>query len=254
MNNDFEYKDLNTKQLCVDTLYQRSIDLARVNRIVNDWCDLLVNPIKVSYRDGKYFVFDGQHTVAAFKAKNKGKDCIVPCKVFYGLTWYDEADLFLKQTGDSRKVDMTAKFRTMFNMGHPDVVRMVTMAEKSGVKIDFKKAKGYYTIICLSTLFSCSKQLSDTEYAELFYIIGAAWDGHPDAYSSEIIKGLTKFITTYRGVYKRSALVSSLQKTTPRQIINEGKTSIAPGDAKYARQILSAYNRNRTSNRLQDKL
>lgn len=254
MNYDYEYKNLNTKQICVDPLYQRVLDTSRVNRIVNDFDERLVNPVKVSYRDGKYWCFDGQHTIAVMKRMNNGRDCVVGCKVFYGLTWFDEADLFLKQNGDSKAVDMTAKFHTMLNMGHKDVTRMIRLAESCGVTVDFKRAKNYYTIICLTTLYACSKKMNDDEYKEMFYIIRDAWDGHPDAYSAEIIKGLTRFMLTYNGEYKKSALVASLKKVTPRQIINEGKVSMSPGDTKYARQILNAYNRNRSSNRLPDRL
>ena len=62
---DYEYKQINTKEICIDKLYQRELNRPRVNRIVKNWNPYLVNACKVSFRDGKYWVFDGQHTIAA---------------------------------------------------------------------------------------------------------------------------------------------------------------------------------------------
>ena len=69
---DFEYKLMNTKMLTVDKSYQRDTDMTRVRSIVREWNPCLVHAVKVSKRDGKYYIFDGQHTVEALKLKNKG--------------------------------------------------------------------------------------------------------------------------------------------------------------------------------------
>lgn len=254
MINEFEYKNLNTKELCIDVLYQRDIDRQRVRKIADNWNDVLVNPIKVSYRDGKYWVFDGQHTMAAFKVRNKGRDCSVPCRVHYGLTWMDEAELFLQQFGESRAVKMNDKFKTMFNMGHTDVVRMVKIAESIGVIVDFKGTQSYMHVNCLSTLYKAVTRFTDKEYLDMLEIIVAAWDGMPESFSAEIIKGLSMFMTVYKGEYKKDKLIVSLKKVRPRTIIAEGKISIATGDTKYARQIAFIYNKGRTSGRLDERM
>ncbi len=54
--------------------YQREIKNERVKRIVKDFDERIANEPKVSYRDGKYFVFDGQHTIDARKVMNGGED------------------------------------------------------------------------------------------------------------------------------------------------------------------------------------
>lgn len=59
-----EWKMLKPSEINVDILYQRMIDTNRVARMVKQFNPNLVNPPKVSFRDGKYWVFDGQHTIA----------------------------------------------------------------------------------------------------------------------------------------------------------------------------------------------
>ena len=73
----------------------------------------IANEPKVSCRDGRYYVFDGQHTIAARKLLNGGRDLPIRCKVFYGLTESDEALLFAQQTGASASLTAGAKFRAL---------------------------------------------------------------------------------------------------------------------------------------------
>ena len=53
--------------------YQRELKSERVKRIVKSFDERIANEPKVSFRDGKYYVFDGQHTIDARKVMNGGK-------------------------------------------------------------------------------------------------------------------------------------------------------------------------------------
>ena len=85
------------------TTYQRKIQKKKVDRIVAEFNERIANEPKLSYRDGIYYVFDGQHTIAARKQRNDGKDLDIVCKVFYDMTEEKEALLFAAQTGVSSK-------------------------------------------------------------------------------------------------------------------------------------------------------
>ena len=85
------------------TTYQRKIQKKKVDRIVAEFNERIANEPKLSYRDGMYYVFDSQHTIAARKQLNNGKDLNIVCKVFYDLTEEEEALLFAAQTGVSSK-------------------------------------------------------------------------------------------------------------------------------------------------------
>ena len=93
---------VNSRNMVVDYDYQRPLDPIRVKKIAGHFNPCLVNEVKVSYRDGKYYIFDGQHTTAALRLRNAG-DLDISCKVFYGLTREDEAKLFSQQNGEPRK-------------------------------------------------------------------------------------------------------------------------------------------------------
>lgn len=249
-----EYKKVNTKFLFVDDLYQRKIDTRRVNKIVKEFDQNLVNPIKVSYRNGKYWVIDGHHTMMALIAKNGGNDLMVDCKVFYGMTWLDEVNYFLAQNGNlARNVNINDKLRAMKNAGDPDVSNMVKLAEKCGFKIDFTGAKGPNKIVALSTLTKVYAGMEPNEYVDYLTLLKKTWNGSPDSLSREILQGFYIFYKTYAGKFNAKSFVTRLKKVAPYDIIRDGRSSLSPGATKYARQILGRYNYN-ARDRLPDLL
>lgn len=251
---DFEYKLMNTKMLTVDKSYQRDTDMTRVRSIVREWNPCLVHAVKVSKRDGKYYIFDGQHTVEALKLKNKGFDTQIWCQVFNGLTWLDEVELFLAQNGNSRAVKMNDKFRARMNAGDEDVVKMVRSAEALGIIIDFKGSKAYNKIVALTTLARIFKNTTEKEYTRILKLIRDTWGGVQESYSSEILKGVFVFLKAYGDEFKDANFRNRLGRVSPSVIIREAKASAAPGDSKYARQILAVYNQGTRTSRLPDKL
>ena len=66
--------------------YQREFDERKVKRIVDNFDERIANEPKLSFRNGNYYVFDGQHTIAARKSRNKEKDLNIVCKVFYDMS------------------------------------------------------------------------------------------------------------------------------------------------------------------------
>ena len=93
--------------------YQRELVLEEVIDISNHFNECIANEPKVSFRDGRYFVFDGQHTVAARVHRNGGTPLPILCKVYFGLTEEDEARLFAAQTGFSTDLGAGAKIRAL---------------------------------------------------------------------------------------------------------------------------------------------
>ena len=71
--------------------YQKPLDKKRVAQIAAAFDENIANEPKVSYRNGKYYVFDGQHTVAALILRNGGRPLKITCKVYHDLTVEDEA-------------------------------------------------------------------------------------------------------------------------------------------------------------------
>ena len=75
--------------------YNRGISRNHVNQIKRNFREDLVQPVLVSFRDGKYYIVNGQHTSQVIYELN-GNDPNTPvkCHVMTGLTYEQEADLY----------------------------------------------------------------------------------------------------------------------------------------------------------------
>lgn len=253
-NVTYEYRKMNTKELMVDDLYQRKIDPKRIARMVKNYDPCLVNAIKVSYRDGKYYIFDGRHTSVMEKTvRGKGKDVVVDCKVFTGLTRLDEMELFVAQNGESAVVPVLAKLRALYNFGDPDVTGMVGAAQCAGVRVDFTNGQATNKVTAVGTLLKIYMRNPRDQYIDMLSMIRNAWQGVPDSFVREILTGVELFYNKYFGEFNTKDLSKSLSKVATVQIVREGK-SIGTAAANYARVILRIYNTGRTKHRLEDRL
>lgn len=252
-NTDFEYRQLNTRDILVSDHYQRDVRArkAQFNRIMKNFDRRKVNDIKVSFRGGKYYCIDGQMTMTVLKARNGGKDLMVNCKVYYGLTEMDEKDLFVAQNGTTTAVHTADKMRAEFNFGDPKITNMVRLCEMNGVTVNWDKCPGKNKVIALKTLFNIYIDCNNPpEFSKFLQIIKESWEGDSESWRQEIMNGVWLFMKAYRGQYSEKTLIKKLTLVSPRSIIREAKISTESGNRKYAVQILNAYNRNTSVNRL----
>lgn len=252
-----QYVTLNTKDLTVDELYQRDVDPRKIARITKNYDPCLVNAPKVSYRDGKYYIFDGRHTCAAEKAvRGKGRNVDVECKVFSGLSRLDEMELFVEQNGESSAVSANDKFRALKNFGDPDVVGMCNAAERAGVRVDFTTGKALNKVTAVRTLMRIYLRMPTEQFVDMLTVIRTAWSGIPEGFGQEILKGMEQFYANYYGDFKSENLIKSLSKIAPIQIVREGKAlgAAQTSGTVYARIILRVYNLGRSANRLADRI
>ena len=59
--------------------YQRPLQSDEVKEIIAKFDIHLMNEPKVSFRDGKYYVFDGQHTIISLLEMNEGNHFPILC-------------------------------------------------------------------------------------------------------------------------------------------------------------------------------
>ena len=248
---EFIYKPLRPSEIRFDELYQRELDKARVERIVREFDGDTFNEPKVSYRDGTYWCFDGQHSTAAWRMINNGLDVPLWCKVYRGMSWLDEANAFVKQNGLAKDPTTLQKLRTCYNSNRPDVKEMVEGAELAGFKVTFTKNKNGRNISAVGALFKAYQKLGYSRYLDMLTAIAEAWQYDPDSTLQQIISGMTEFYYLYAGRFKREDLVAKLRRESPLAIIRRGKDYVAPGNG-YCREILKLYNKNRSVHRIDE--
>lgn len=241
----YKLMTINTKQIEVPReKYQRDINDPRIRKIAKDFDERIANEPKVSYRDGKYYVFDGQHTIAARKLLNGGKDLAVLCKVYFGMTAEEEALLFAKQTGESSPVTAGARIRAEIFGKDEIALAFLKANEDLGLQLDYDQERGLNRIGCIKTAFDAYRKLGEKRYKEAMSIIAAAWDGMPDSFRTENVIGITRFVHLYHDDYDQQWLLKQLRSVDPMQIYREGQDSGTDfcGYKKYLHPVFRIYN------------
>ena len=241
------YKELtlNSRNLIVPReAYQRELNLARVRKIAAEFDEHIANEPKVSCRNGRYYVFDGQHTIEARKQRNHGQDLPILCKVYYGLTESDEAMLFAQQTGFSYILTAGARIRALIYAGDPKAISFQKITESVGFQLDYTQSRAQKRLACIGTAFDEFEKIGSEKYKEALTILMEAWGGDPDSLRAEAVQGMTRFIDCYYGEYDRKRMIRRLRQYPAIKIYRDGSALTAnfPGYKKYVYQVLVMYN------------
>lgn len=234
---------INSKFLEVPrSYYQRHLNASRVKRIAAEFDERIANAPKVSYRDGHYYVFDGQHTIAARKLLNNNADLNIVCKVYSGLTEQEEALLFAQQTGISAPLTAGAKLRAKIHGGDPEAIAFQSATQRAGFGLSFNQSHAKWKIACIATAFGEYRQHGERIYTEALRVLAEAWEGDIDSLRSEVVQGVVRFIALYDHEYDPVRLIRQLKRTSPVTIYRSGQAMSGPNYQKYMHQILKAYN------------
>lgn len=240
---EFEFLKLKPSQIRVDKDYQRPLDNLRVNKIVKDFNGDIFNAPKVSYRDGEYWCFDGQQSTAVWNTLHNNSDEPLECKVFYGMTWEDECNAFIAQNGFSKDVATLWKMRAAYNRGDFDMINMVDILESCGyyIRLMSKRNSGF-EIKAVGAIRKCYNELGSEAFTDMMSVLMEAWGGDPDSVTQQILNGMRIFYKTYYGMFTHDALVTSLKRVLPSDILRHGRSHNSHNYNPYTREIVIAYN------------
>ena len=226
-------------------LYQRGIQRKRVELIAKDFNEYTANEPKVSFRNGRYYVTDGQHTIEARILRNGGKDLPILCKIYTGLTMQQEALFFAEQNGHA--APLTAGIKLRAKVVGEDAPSVAFLAATNRVGLDFNYDSlqlSDYRISCVGTTLKLYNQMGEKIYCEALRLIVAAWEGKPDSFRASVLRGMMHFVELYHGEFSEERLIRALRSVHPMEIYRSGMDNPAklPGWKKYVFHIYMAYN------------
>lgn len=239
----YEFTRLPSTMLESDTSYQRTIDMKRVERIVENFDARLVNPLKVSSRDGHFYVFDGAHTLAALKEVNKFDNFMVDCMLFHGLTYEDEAYLFALQRGESKEVATAARLKALLLSNDERACDFRSRTEATGFRLSPSgRTASKCTLGCVAKLWKIYETNPDL-YSETLNLLMSAWHGETWSLNANIVGGMAMFIQTYRTVYNPARFLKYVGGADLNDL-NKFKDATAKNkDYAYAFAMFRLYNK-----------
>ena len=252
MEHNYEFVNLYPEQIKKDPKYQREIDVARIKKITKHWDDDLVNPPKVSLREnGNYYVFNGQHTLAAWKKRYGNRPIL--CKVYRGLTELEEKDLFVKQEGFAKAVGKVEKLRAEYNAGTADVVDMVKCATIAGCIIDFESSASdkRNRVNAIAAAYAVYKSVGHDAFINILDILRRAFFGEQLAFQDGFLKGMGYLFKNHSDQFTISKMVQALSKQPIDWYRQRANLFVGQSaSVRYARAFAEQYNKGKRSGRI----
>ena len=118
-------------------IYQRGVERKRVELIARDFNEYIVSEPKVSFRNGRYYVMDGQHTIEGCILLNGGEDRPILCKVYTGLTMEQDTLLFAEQNGHAAPLSAGIKLRAKVVGGDAPSKAFVVATNRVGLSLNY---------------------------------------------------------------------------------------------------------------------
>lgn len=225
-------------------MYQRPLIFKRAQRIADNFDERLVNDPKVSWRDGHFYVFDGQYTLAAMRILNGTDNFLVRCRVYQNLTIEEEAKLFARQFGEAASVPPGYLLRASILAQDSAALAFQETVTKAGLLISFSQHPGKNRIACIATSRKQFDAIGPAKFSEAISILRDCWDGEAESFRAENMIALCRFVDLYHGEFDRDRLIRKLTSVGPMYIYEQSSligSQLSP-EEKYLEQVFNVYN------------
>lgn len=248
MNADLESTEelLSTGELFSGQLYQRPVLERVVDKLVREWDPRLLTPLVVSYRDGRYNLVDGQHRVCAMRKKNNGKDAMALCRVYRGMTYEQEAELYYKLDKAKGHLRLAHATKALVESGSDaEVIEIKRLLEGAGFiwALD-RPTKEPFEIEATRAVINAYRLLGGAAFSRMLELLAKAWRGTPTSLNASILSGMALFLKTYETELDDNVFIKRMSAVEPEEIIRRGKMDFSTNKAalRYARVIWDKYN------------
>jgi len=245
-SNPGEERVISTARLTSGQPYQQQISEKKVENLVREWDDRLLTPLTVSFRDGKFNVVDGQHRIAAMRKMNNGENVMVPCLVYSGLTYEQEAELCYRIDQSKGRLSLAMSTNALMESGQDaQVLEIRRLLEQEGFTWALgKKAKAPYEIAATAAVIRAYRLLGGAVFSRMFSLLRNTWHGDPQSLQGTFLSGMALFLKTYELEVNDHHFSKRLTLASPEEISRRSRLDLSTSNAalRYARVIWDKYN------------
>lgn len=246
---------VDVSKLHAQLYFQNPPSDTRVNAIVENFDWNLLQPLDVSFRDGRYNVVDGQNRLYAVlkKFKEANKIINVPCLVRYGLTESEEMELFVDLAQMRRKVQPIEIYKALYGSGNALIIDMVNITRSVGFVFDFKNSKANGRITAVKTLHNIYSQLGKDDYEKFLRLLYLTWNGESKSLQQDMLLGLFEFFKVYMLDIDEQTFIKRLSKMSADEIHRLGGRNVKRIQG-ISYTIMEQYNKSAKKNRLEERI
>ncbi len=245
-SNPGEERVISTSRLTSGLPYQQSISEKKVENLVREWDDRLLTPLTVSFRDGKFNVVDGQHRVAAMRKMNSGENVLVPCLVYSGLTYEQEAALCYQIDQSKGRLSLAMSTNALMESGQDaQVLEIRDLLEREGFTWALgKKNAVEYEVVATRAVLNAYHLLGGAAFARMFALLRDTWHGSPYSLQGQFLSGMALFLKTYEPEVNDHTFIKRLSLSAPEEIGRRSRVDLSTSKSalRYARVIWDKYN------------
>lgn len=206
----FRKQDVALGKMTTSRRVQRDLNQHRVDYLVANFdLDDFGQPV-LSWRDGNFYILDGQHRIEALKIwLGKGWEVqTIECRVYQGLSEAEEADMF-DRLNDVLPVCAFDKFKTRVTAGRELECEIDKIVKQEGLVISRDKIPG--AIAAVGTLSRLRSRSNGEVLARSLRIIR---DAFGDAgFEAGVIDGIGHLCQRYNGALDEKLAVEKLSET-----------------------------------------
>lgn len=225
--------------------YQRKPSMVVVQKIIDEYSVDRDRPIELSFRDGHYWCFDGQHRTRAHQLMGHNT---ISAQVHFGLTYEQEAALFAKQHQNERKVAMRELWDAAVKAGdeYPEVKEIIELCNAEGFEISTQHAPLKSNVIsCPHVIQKIYRKHGKRGLKDILFVIKTAWPDMPSNTHNELFAGFLKMMDTFNmGDDEWNRLRDRLATITPDKFLVKANTHTGRGGKNIAILMATMYNKN----------
>lgn len=199
------------------------INRAKINKIKREFDPDQVKPVVVSFRDGKYYVIDGQHTsLAIYELNGSDGGSLIYCDVREGLTYQQEAKLFYDLNTNSQPVSSADKIWALVVAGDSAAVEFYNLIERCGYTFGRRTGSSIRPIDTCWRIFNSSAGAERIE--AILSLIHDTWPDDASAVSTSMVNGLNVLYEHNGDELNRTRFVRTFSAISPKSIIDDARS------------------------------
>jgi len=203
--------------------YQRPVERRDVKKLLQKWDPRKLTPIIVSLRDGKFNVVDGQHRLEAIRQMAKGKNVAVPCLIYTGMTYAEEAAMYAELDQAKKRLTLPQSINALVEAGtDAEVMEVKRLVEDGGFVWALTRRSGEpFEIEATRALINAYRLLGGGEFSRMLALMAGTWHGTPISLRASMLSGMALFLKTYGTQLNDRSFIRHLSTAAPEDIIRD---------------------------------